>query len=313
MLSFIFSMSFVKVIIYSIIAINILKFFRFIYRCFIRKRKDFLKRYGNDSWVIVTGATDGIGKSFCEEFAKIGFNIILVSRTLEKLNKVADELKKLNPKIKTEVLEYDFAKKTDLESYNNAFEPLCKNFDVSIIVNNVGILYIGYFEGRTLENYYDMVNVNCNAQTVITKIFVDKMSKRTSRSCFIDISSAYTFIPLPTSSVYSATKSFNSYLTRALAEEYESYNVDFVVVKPFFVESLMSDMKADGYKVITAKQHVNGVLNDVGYEKETYGHWTHKIQAEILGRIPKFLVYNYLKNSRKQQQLETEKQKVKAE
>ncbi len=39
-----------------------------------------LKIYGKNSWVIVTGATDGIGKGFCEEFAKRGFNILLVSR-----------------------------------------------------------------------------------------------------------------------------------------------------------------------------------------------------------------------------------------
>lgn len=38
------------------------------------------QRYGENSWVMVTGASDGIGKGFCEEFAKLGFNIVLVAR-----------------------------------------------------------------------------------------------------------------------------------------------------------------------------------------------------------------------------------------
>lgn len=301
MIGFIFSMAFVRLIVYGILALNVFKILNFLFKNFIRKRHDLIKRYGENSWVMITGATDGIGKGYCEEFAKIGFNIILVSRTLEKLKKVSEELKQINPKIKTEIIEFDFVKNTDLASYNKTFEPISKNYDVSIVVNNVGINYRGYFETRTLENYYDMINVNCVAQTLITKIFVDKMSKRSSRSGFIDLSSVSAFTPLPYRSVYAATKSFNSFLTRALAEEYEAFNVDFLVVKPLFVESLMTGMKADGFKAISPKQHVNGTLNDLGYEKETNGHWIHKIQAEFLNRIPKFLVYKLLKQSRKQE------------
>ena len=54
-----------------------------------------IERYGNRSWALVTGATDGIGKAFCEELALIGFNIILVARNPEKLNKVTKEIQNL--------------------------------------------------------------------------------------------------------------------------------------------------------------------------------------------------------------------------
>ncbi|CAJ0937212.1 unnamed protein product [Ranitomeya imitator] len=46
-----------------------------------------LRKYGG--WAVVTGATDGIGKSYAEELAKRGFDIVLISRTLEKLKNVA--------------------------------------------------------------------------------------------------------------------------------------------------------------------------------------------------------------------------------
>lgn len=45
---------------------------------------------------MVTGATDGIGKSYARQLAKQGFNIILISRTQAKLETVAAEIGKLN-------------------------------------------------------------------------------------------------------------------------------------------------------------------------------------------------------------------------
>jgi len=44
---------------------------------------------------VVTGSTDGIGKEYAKELAKRGLNIVLISRTIEKLNKTATEIGKL--------------------------------------------------------------------------------------------------------------------------------------------------------------------------------------------------------------------------
>ena len=51
-----------------------------------------LDKYGKDSWVVITGATDGIGKQLCFDFAALGFKIVLVSRSLDKLKSVASEI-----------------------------------------------------------------------------------------------------------------------------------------------------------------------------------------------------------------------------
>lgn len=48
------------------------------------KPKNLIKSYGSDSWAIITGATDGIGWGFSQKLAKIGFNIIMISRTEQK-------------------------------------------------------------------------------------------------------------------------------------------------------------------------------------------------------------------------------------
>ena len=50
------------------------------------------ERYGEQSWAVVTGCTDGIGKEVAKYLANHGFNVVLVSRDLEKLNATAREL-----------------------------------------------------------------------------------------------------------------------------------------------------------------------------------------------------------------------------
>ena len=49
-------------------------------------------RYGEDTWAVVTGGTDGIGKGLANELALRGFNIVLIARNREKLAACAREI-----------------------------------------------------------------------------------------------------------------------------------------------------------------------------------------------------------------------------
>lgn len=51
-------------------------------------RRNLSNRYGHGSWAVVTGASDGIGKEFCFELAKLGFNIALVARNEKKMDDI---------------------------------------------------------------------------------------------------------------------------------------------------------------------------------------------------------------------------------
>jgi hypothetical protein len=58
--------------------------------------------YGNGtktSYAMITGSSDGIGRVMALQMAKYGFNLVLVSRTPEKLDKVKEECLKINPKV----------------------------------------------------------------------------------------------------------------------------------------------------------------------------------------------------------------------
>ena len=52
-----------------------------------RKTYNMFERYGQlDSWVVVTGGSDGIGLEICEQMAQLGFNICIVGRSESKIN-----------------------------------------------------------------------------------------------------------------------------------------------------------------------------------------------------------------------------------
>ena len=254
-----------------------------LYNILFRVRKDFITLYGTDSWVLVTGASDGIGKAFCEELAKTGFNIILVARNLEKLNRVAGELQLLNPKIKTKVLVFDFSKKTEISDYIVSFIDGLYDFDISIIINNVGTGYPNKFNDISLTETEDTINLNIIPQSYLMKLFLPILKERKNkRSAIINVSSYGGQFPLPYYSLYSASKVYADFLSRGVGEEEKYSGIDMLSVKPFEVASILSGHETyDGFFVISPTACAKGSLDALGYETWTAGGWAHQIQVGI--------------------------------
>ena len=59
---------------------------------------------------VVTGATDGIGLALAKEIAKKGVNVVLVSRSMDKLKAAEKEIKDKCPSVETKVISFDFSK-----------------------------------------------------------------------------------------------------------------------------------------------------------------------------------------------------------
>jgi len=71
--------------------------------------RNMLQEYGENSWAVITGASDGIGEQFAKELARRGFNICLVSRTRSKLERVESDIHRLHPKSHTKVVVIDLS------------------------------------------------------------------------------------------------------------------------------------------------------------------------------------------------------------
>ncbi|XP_066446190.1 very-long-chain 3-oxoacyl-CoA reductase-B-like [Eleutherodactylus coqui] len=242
-----------------------------------------LKKYGG--WAVVTGATDGIGKAYALELAKRGFDVILISRTLEKLEKVAKEIENLTRR-KTKIIQLDFT--GGAEIYTKV-EKALKDLDIGILVNNVGMTYFNevtrFHEVPDINKRIENI-MNCNLQSMIqmTKIVLPKMVQR-KKGLIINLSSAAGARPYPMITMYGATKAFMDFFSRSLNVEYRSDGIIVQSVLPHLVSTNMTRHPSANILVKTSDDFAREALNTVGYSHRTNGCLSHCFQSYILDHL----------------------------
>lgn len=135
-------------------------------------------QYGQGSWAVVTGATDGIGREFALQLGKKGFNIFLASRTQDKLAQVAAEIEQATPGIKTKTQSIDFGA-GDAEQFT-ALAVSLQGLDVGILVNNVGVSHdmpVPFVETAE-EEMLRIAEINVKATLRVTRIVAPGMVQR---------------------------------------------------------------------------------------------------------------------------------------
>jgi len=124
------------------------------------------ERYGpkGQVWAVVTGCTDGIGKSIAQELASRGFNLVLVSRSIDKLNATAKDLREKSPGVQTRTLVFDFTEDTSIAAYQ-ALAKKINDIDIGVLVNNVGVA-VPFL--NTPESTYKEIACNCYPIVLLT-------------------------------------------------------------------------------------------------------------------------------------------------
>lgn len=261
----------------------------FIYKKFIRSQKDIISIYGKNTWALITGASDGIGKAFCEELAQYGFNICLLARNKEKLDQVEREIRRLNPNISTKVVVSDLSKAYE-EGFCSEIEQQIQDLDISILVNNAGIGGSNTFERMQFDHIKNLVITNALSPVLITRCIVPTMLKREKKSAIINLSSFCASRPLPYASVYGSTKIFDDFMARSLAIEYEN-KIDCLALRPNWVSTKLSTKRLNNFDVISSNKCVVDALKELGYEKVTAGNWIHSMLEWFIGTFaPDYIV-----------------------
>lgn len=190
--------------------------FRGIYARLLRPGKNIKLVYG--SWAVITGATDGIGKGMAFELARKGLNIFLISRSEEKLKQTSDELEKKYPNIQVKYLSVDYADFND--SMKEKVSEATKYLEVGVLVNNVGISYpfTKYFDELSNENVEQLIRLNVDSTTWMTRIFLPGMKSR-GRGAVVNIGSAAGVSISPLLAQYGAAKSYIAMFSKALNYE----------------------------------------------------------------------------------------------
>lgn len=156
--------------------------------------------------VLVTGASEGIGRSFALKLARRGYAVTAVARNSERLDSLLVELgggdhRKIVADLSTE---------TGLAT---VVKELASSERYSLLVNNAGFGLVGEFTEIPLARSREMIFVNVTALVDLSHAFMLRAERGDG---IIQISSTLSFMPMPVSAVYAATKAFVTSFSEAL-------------------------------------------------------------------------------------------------
>jgi short-subunit dehydrogenase len=177
---------------------------------------------------LITGASSGIGETFAHALARRGMNLILVARSKAKLDQLAQRLMREHP-IQATVIEADLADAGAPERLHAHVAEL--GLRVDLLINNAGFSLSGDFLSHDLAREQQQIAVDIGAVVGLAHVFVKGMVAR-RKGAVINLGSITSFLPIPHSAVYGASKSFVLSFSEALAREVAADGVHVLALCP---------------------------------------------------------------------------------
>lgn len=250
------------------------------------------EKYG--SWALVTGASSGIGEEFARRLASEDLNLILAARRIERLEKLAAELKEKH-NIKVVTAPVDLSKKKFL----NALKEYAGKREVGILINNAGFGYNGEFVEADPDIFRKMIKVNCLASTEIAHYFGGQMAKR-NKGAIIFLGSLVGYNPVPLTTVYSATKAFNLFMGEALWYELKKNNVDVLALNPGGTATEFQQVAgtSSGPAARSVEEVVNTAMKKLGRRPSVVDGFANKVLSvipRIITRRSALMIAGYMR------------------
>jgi short-subunit dehydrogenase len=177
---------------------------------------------------LVTGASAGIGRALAEEFARGGYDLVLVARREEKLQEAADEFEQYG--IEAHVVPMDLGTRANREDlYAEVVEE--RDIEVDTLVNNVGIGTQGKYTDIDVDRDLLQIELNITTPSHLTKLFGADMVER-GDGRVLNVASSAAFQPGPFMAVYYASKAYLLSFSEALHEELAEDGVTVTALCP---------------------------------------------------------------------------------
>ncbi len=179
---------------------------------------------------LITGATSGIGYQFARRLASEGYDLIVVARTREALERLAEELQN-EFDIEVQVLRADLSRLADCRRVENVLT----DSHVDLLVNNAGFgLYEGDFIEHDLEAEDELLLVNVRAVMRLTYAALGPMVQRGDGG-IINVSSVASFAPDVKAPTYAASKAWVTAFTQGVREQVAGQGVRMLALTPGLV------------------------------------------------------------------------------
>ena len=158
---------------------------------------------------LITGASSGLGRDMARILSSRGYDLILVARRKDKLERLKEELK-----TDVMIIVMDISSTFNcMKLYNKI-----KKENIDILINNAGFGMFGEFINTNLDKELDMIDVNIKAVHALTKLFLTEFVKK-DKGYILNVASSAAFLPGPLMATYYSTKAYVLRLTQSINEE----------------------------------------------------------------------------------------------
>jgi uncharacterized protein len=185
-----------------------------------------LPKPGQQTTVVITGASSGIGAELARGLARRGFGLLLVARRRERLDALADKVSQ-EYGVAAEVLPLDLS---DSKARAKLADRL-RSEPIAGLCNSAGFGTSGTFHTLPVDRESEEVTLNALALMELTHAALAGMVER-GAGAVMNIASIAGFQPVPYMAVYSATKAFVQTFSEAVHEELHGTGVSVTVLCP---------------------------------------------------------------------------------
>jgi uncharacterized protein len=184
-------------------------------------------------YAIITGAAEGLGRSFALACASQGYHLILVDLPFKKLPQLASHIAQTfgNDII---VVEKDLCAKTTATEIANIVNK--QHLSVGLLINNAGIGLSKTFESLHDWQLSSLLQLNVQSLTQVTYALLHAL-KQHGDAIIINVSSLASYFPLPYKSIYAASKAYVRFFSQALRIELKQEGVHVCTLCPGAVAS----------------------------------------------------------------------------
>lgn len=186
----------------------------------------------DNCFVVITGASAGIGAEFGRQLARRAKAVVLVARRRDRLESVREELLRINSALSVQVRE------TDLSNLDQTMR-LARELEqqpIDLLINNAGLGDLGPFANADPQRVNHQVQVNVLALTALARAVLPRMLAQ-KRGAILNVSSSAGFLPLPGFAVYAATKAYVTSFSEAIRAETRGCGISVTALCPGPVET----------------------------------------------------------------------------
>ncbi len=190
--------------------------------------------------VLITGATDGLGKAAAMLLAQRGYRVFAAGRSADKRAQLDRWARGKN--VSLETVDMDVCDDDSVK--NGVAAVIAKTGGLDVLINNAGIIYVSTVEDTCMEDWRRQFETNFFGVVRVTQAVLPHMRTR-RRGRILMMSSVSGLITPPTHGPYSSSKHAMEGLSNALRLEMYPFGVDVILIEPGYIVTNLQNIAAE--------------------------------------------------------------------